>query len=295
MPFDAAMRPVVLLGARKDKAPTPPLDSNMPQTLRMATEEDLEGSSKKLEPGSDSTFGVRSLQDTIYEGSLSGQKADEGEQEDEGKRVGEEDDNREEEPRGDNDGGVQNNHEGRRRSTLKPRPRPQTRDSSRESIEQFSASTGYSSPSQPSQENHSPPSMSQSLASLSFSSQAPLSSIPSSPKSTSNRSFRHSDEESMDDGGSQAIASSEDDDAELRSSIQDSAPQLIMPSIKMPSRRPFTERGKGMGRLKVMIAGDSGMRKIKIFSRNSRRVAEEFEQVLARRHLSNPLCRPVRI
>jgi len=40
-----------------------------------------------------------------------------------------------------------------------------------------------------------------------------------------------------------------------------SAPQLIMPSIKMPSRRPFTEEGKSMGRLKVLIAGDSGVGK----------------------------------
>lgn len=40
-----------------------------------------------------------------------------------------------------------------------------------------------------------------------------------------------------------------------------SAPQLIMPSIKMPSRRPFTETGKAMGRLKVLIAGDSGVGK----------------------------------
>ncbi|KAK4197425.1 hypothetical protein QBC40DRAFT_232138 [Triangularia verruculosa] len=40
-----------------------------------------------------------------------------------------------------------------------------------------------------------------------------------------------------------------------------SAPQLIMPSIKMPSRRPFTEEGKQMGRLKVLIAGDSGVGK----------------------------------
>lgn len=40
-----------------------------------------------------------------------------------------------------------------------------------------------------------------------------------------------------------------------------SAPQLIMPSIKMPSRRPFTETGKAMGRLKVLIAGDSGIGK----------------------------------
>lgn len=38
----------------------------------------------------------------------------------------------------------------------------------------------------------------------------------------------------------------------------DSAPQLVMPSIKMPSRRPFTDEGKRIGRLKVLIAGDSG-------------------------------------
>jgi GTP-binding protein EngB required for normal cell division len=40
-----------------------------------------------------------------------------------------------------------------------------------------------------------------------------------------------------------------------------SPPQLVMPSIKMPSRRPFTEDGKRMGRLKVLIAGDSGVGK----------------------------------
>lgn len=35
-------------------------------------------------------------------------------------------------------------------------------------------------------------------------------------------------------------------------------PQFIMPTIKMPSRRPFTTRGKGVGRLKILVAGDSG-------------------------------------
>lgn len=40
-----------------------------------------------------------------------------------------------------------------------------------------------------------------------------------------------------------------------------SAPQLVMPSIKMPSRRPFTERGKSLGRLKVLVAGRSGVGK----------------------------------
>lgn len=63
------------------------------------------------------------------------------------------------------------------------------------------------------------------------------------------------------DAESQAVASeSEDEEGQGNEGMLDSgsAPQLVMPSIKMPSRRPFTERGKNMGRLKVMIAGDSG-------------------------------------
>jgi hypothetical protein len=42
------------------------------------------------------------------------------------------------------------------------------------------------------------------------------------------------------------------------STLHDSVPQLIMPSIKMPSRRPFTENGKGIGRFKVLVAGATG-------------------------------------
>lgn len=63
-----------------------------------------------------------------------------------------------------------------------------------------------------------------------------------------------------DDAASQAIISSGDEEREMESTMMDSgsAPQLVMPSIKMPSRRPFTETGKNMGRLKVLIAGDSG-------------------------------------
>ncbi|KXJ97722.1 Septin-domain-containing protein [Microdochium bolleyi] len=39
------------------------------------------------------------------------------------------------------------------------------------------------------------------------------------------------------------------------------APQLVMPSIEMPARRPFTEVGKSLGRLKILLAGDSGVGK----------------------------------
>lgn len=78
---------------------------------------------------------------------------------------------------------------------------------------------------------------------------------------SSPRSRRESDAGSyMDDVTSQAIVSSGDEDRDTGLDLVDSgsAPQLVMPSIKMPSRRPFTEKGKNMGRLKVLIAGDSG-------------------------------------
>ena len=87
------------------------------------------------------------------------------------------------------------------------------------------------------------------------------SSRPNSRKTVSLKSLHHSDSESMpDDLGGQAVASSEEDDVEeAPSDLLGSAPQLVMPSIKMPSRRPFTDRGRNMGRLKLLIAGSSGM------------------------------------
>jgi hypothetical protein len=59
--------------------------------------------------------------------------------------------------------------------------------------------------------------------------------------------------------GSQAIASGEEDE-ELHPTLNqntDSMSQLIMPSIAMPSRRPFTDKGRAFGRLKLLFAGAS--------------------------------------
>lgn len=84
-------------------------------------------------------------------------------------------------------------------------------------------------------------------------------SLPSSPKSVSTRSLQKSDDElTNDESGSQAILSSEEDEGEISGVVQDSQPELIMPSIKMPSRRPFTQRGKDLGRFKIMVAGRKG-------------------------------------
>ncbi|KAL9589604.1 MAG: hypothetical protein Q9203_001611 [Teloschistes exilis] len=106
------------------------------------------------------------------------------------------------------------------------------------------------------------PSTLPSVSSLSQDSQGISHSLPSSPKSTSTRSGRPSEKDSVYDGASQAVASSEDEaDIDHWHGQQDLAPQLIMPSIQMPSRRPFTERGQSLGRLKILLAGDTGLGK----------------------------------
>lgn len=95
----------------------------------------------------------------------------------------------------------------------------------------------------------------------------------STPRSPSVKSVRLSDEEGsiIDDAASQALhSSSEDDDVFADNTLHESVsqtlppssiPQLIMPSISMPTRRPFTERGKRIPQLRIMIAGPSGIGK----------------------------------
>jgi hypothetical protein len=130
----------------------------------------------------------------------------------------------------------------RRRSTIRPRSIEQLRpDTIRNNAVLTTPSTGLSTPINPS-------------------SQEP--SLPSSPKSSSSRSFAKSDDELTQDGSSsQAIESGDEDSADNMSptmSMQDSAPQLIMPSIRMPSRRPFTENGKQLGKFKILVTGSKG-------------------------------------
>ncbi|KAJ5929380.1 hypothetical protein N7454_007228 [Penicillium verhagenii] len=86
------------------------------------------------------------------------------------------------------------------------------------------------------------------------------SSLPSSPKSISNQSLRPLDDISItDEISSQMIESDEEDRPRLSPRLgPHGASQLIMPSIKMPSRRPFTDRGKAMGRFKILLAGAPG-------------------------------------
>ncbi|KAF2819876.1 hypothetical protein CC86DRAFT_449540 [Ophiobolus disseminans] len=89
--------------------------------------------------------------------------------------------------------------------------------------------------------------------------------MPSTPSAVSLQSLKLSDEDSaLDESASQAIASSEEEegaDTNTQEGASGSFPQLVMPSIQMPSRRPFTTKGKAMGKLKVLIAGETGIGK----------------------------------
>ncbi|KAL1656912.1 hypothetical protein SLS61_000708 [Didymella pomorum] len=88
----------------------------------------------------------------------------------------------------------------------------------------------------------------------------PISALPSTPTSVSLHSLKLSDEGSViDETGSQVITSSgeEEDDGETQQGASMSFPQLVMPSIQMPTRRPFTIKGKNMGKLKVLVAGQA--------------------------------------
>lgn len=88
----------------------------------------------------------------------------------------------------------------------------------------------------------------------------------STPRTSSLRSLRLSDcDGATDDGRSQAVASSDDDDEVDNDAAGNeqshNLPQLVMPSIRMPVRRPFTEHGKGIGKLKIAVTGGPGIGK----------------------------------
>lgn len=202
---------------------TEPQHAGPPETFFLTRENNMADSPVDVsDTVRDSTYGVQSLEETLNE-SADPLEMEQANEPGESSHV---------QP-------SQNDHPAlRRMSTIRP-ARPRALDLSH-------------SPSRPSRTTLSP---------LVLSSPAEPISFPSSPKSTSTRSLRPSEEISLPDETPEVA--SEDEERrprpQSRSQIDDSIPQLIMPSIRMPSRRPFTERGKVMGRLKVMVAGGPGM------------------------------------
>ncbi|MCJ1382800.1 hypothetical protein MMC17_005913 [Xylographa soralifera] len=204
-----------------------------PTTFFMASESMMEASEAASMPaaGSDSNFGIRSLDSTT-----DAEEAEQGDEEQDGTYD------------------IQNS---RRRSTLKGNLQKR-RDQPTANMGHASTSSSPDTSPSPRHPRWQYPDTHPHLATQpSLVSLALGSSIPSSPKSTSTHSLRLSDEDSCGDGASQAVVSSGDEDNDHDHDTQGTPPQLIMPSIMMPSRRPFTERGKTIGRLKVLIAGAS--------------------------------------
>ncbi|KAF4554235.1 Hypothetical protein D9617_5g071120 [Elsinoe fawcettii] len=91
------------------------------------------------------------------------------------------------------------------------------------------------------------------------------------PGSGSPRSVRLSDDDaiSFDDSASQAILSSSGDEDDEERQLENRpaissppGPQLVMPSLLLPARRKFSDRGKQLGRLRMMVTGqrDAGAR-----------------------------------
>ncbi|KAL5373855.1 hypothetical protein DPSP01_012390 [Paraphaeosphaeria sporulosa] len=90
----------------------------------------------------------------------------------------------------------------------------------------------------------------------------PTSALPSTPTSASLQSVKLSDEETEPNEATSEVVGS-GHDAENATTVDQFSgfPQLVMPSIQMPSRRPFTTKGKAMGKLKVLVAGQAGIGK----------------------------------
>ncbi|KAI9737075.1 MAG: hypothetical protein M1834_000665 [Cirrosporium novae-zelandiae] len=255
------MRPIIgadALASRSRKSSStelPIIESPAPghgpsTTFFLAREDEMgQSSASSRADGSDSNYGVRSLEDTLAALSTNSIKDKKTEREEASDR-------------------------GRRRSIIKA---SETLALSGHSPAQAPSPCPSSNPSDhPSDQANLPQSseviLSDPLTPLLLASPVYGSSVPSSPKSMSSHYLKQGDEDAItEDSASQDNTSSsgeeeedhQEHEEEVQASreIQDSEPQLIMPSIKMPSRRPFTQRGKSLGRLKVLVAGNSSVGK----------------------------------
>jgi hypothetical protein len=215
------------------------VSSHVPTTFFMKSEEEMEqslASSKHPEPPRrqhENTFGVQSLEDTLeaafgHESRAEGTKVD---------RV--------------------TRHVSQGRETVGRLSSRSPRSSRKESESRTSSPTMLSRRKPLSNANNTMPSP---ITPFNPDLRSPMpSAISSTSRSISLQSLKLSDEESSLDGvASQAIASSEEEE-ETMFEASSSFPQLVMPSIQMPARRPFTAKGKAMGKLKLLVAGEVGM------------------------------------
>lgn len=237
-----ALPPLIKPRSRKssmDHAAAP--SNNGPTTFFMRSEQEMEQSlassqsTQSIRKQRDSTYGVQSLADTLEaafgaEGSTASKKADK-----------------------------QSNAGSHGKHTARSASHSSSADSTK------SPESPVASPLRKLKRKLSSRAVSIPLTPVNVDAPSPLptSATPSTSTSVSLHSLKLSDEGSvLDETGSQVITSSgdedEDDDVETQQGASSSFPQLVMPCIQMPTRRPFTTKGKNMGKLKVLVAGQAG-------------------------------------
>jgi hypothetical protein len=86
---------------------------------------------------------------------------------------------------------------------------------------------------------------------------SPTISTPSSPQHNLSSSAI-SDDSELDISSQHEAEEQESVSVSVGDSVSSNFPQLVMPRVNMPRRKAFTEPGRTMGKLKVMIVGDSG-------------------------------------
>ncbi|KAJ4357289.1 uncharacterized protein N0V89_001864 [Didymosphaeria variabile] len=231
--------------------------SHVPTTFFMRTEEDMEQSMQTSRSTAaakrqkESNFGIQSLADTLE--AAFGNETQPGDS------------------RGDNIRA--------HRAQSKQNVRRASRESSRPA--RRDPESCKSSPPRANRRDMSTHSLSNPMSPLDTDSRSPVppSAMPSSPTSASLHSFKLSDEEIGSDGvASQAVASGGEEEEDTTVNESGSFPQLVMPSIQMPSRRPFTTKGKAMGKLKVLVAGQAGIGKTSLI-RSIVRLCEDIVHV----------------
>ncbi|KAK2758908.1 heat shock protein [Colletotrichum kahawae] len=139
-----------------------------------------------------------------------------------------------------------------------PAPRPTLTSTSqpREAVQNRPSVTSNRSPTR--LQTPPPPTPSQPMTPILYGVSGPCSAISSS--SSRRNSLAGSLSEYQESFVMSAFGASESSQAQSPY-IGDGDHQFIMPTISVPSRRPFTEVGKSLGRLKLLVAGKSGLGK----------------------------------
>ncbi|UNI19687.1 hypothetical protein JDV02_005858 [Purpureocillium takamizusanense] len=110
-------------------------------------------------------------------------------------------------------------------------------------------------------------------------------SVPSSPAISSSVSVSE-DPHSMSGSFSELSPRASPRRGPVTGNLGNPGPQLVMPSLTVPRRRPFSEAGKSLGKLKVLVTGRSGIGKTSLISA----MAQSCAHIVHMDYLSRPVA-----